>query len=78
MIAANLVFGVCHALTPTYFLIATIFGFYFSALAQFYGPRNLLLPIVAHVVYDLIGFLLIARLYRQRHASERPSGTNTA
>jgi uncharacterized protein len=78
MIAANLVFGVCHALTLTYFLIATIFGFYFSALAQLDGPRNLLLPIVAHVVYDLIGFLLIARLYRQRHASDRLSGQKTA
>lgn len=69
MIAANLVFGICHALTPTYFLIATIFGFYFSALAQLHDPRNLVLPILAHIVYDLIGFLLIARLYRQRHES---------
>jgi uncharacterized protein len=66
MIAANLLFGLCHALTPTYFLIATAFGFYFSALAQIHSPRNLVLPIIAHIVYDLVGFLLIARLYRLR------------
>jgi uncharacterized protein len=71
MIAANLLFGLCHAITPTYFLLATAFGFYFSALARFTEPRNLVLPITAHIVYDLIGFVLIARLYRSRRDDAR-------
>lgn len=66
MLAVNLLFGLCHALTPTYFVLATAFGLYFSLLARIDGPRNLIPPIIAHTVYDLIGFVLIAREYRRK------------
>jgi membrane protease YdiL (CAAX protease family) len=65
MIVTNLLFGLMHPITLVYFLIAAGFGFYFSVLANLGGERNLTAPIVAHTVYDFVGFLLVARDYRK-------------
>jgi membrane protease YdiL (CAAX protease family) len=65
MIVANLLFGAMHPITLVYFLIAAGFGVYFSVLANLGAERNLTAPIVAHAVYDFIGFLLVARDYRK-------------
>jgi membrane protease YdiL (CAAX protease family) len=70
IIATNLLFGLCHALTPSYFVIATGFGVYFSVLARSDDPRNLVAPMTAHAVYDLIGFILIAREYRRKNPTD--------
>ena len=66
LIAANLIFGLLHAMTPMYFAIATAIGFYLSGLAEMGETRNLVAPMVAHGVYDFIGFLLIANDWRRR------------
>ncbi|QDT53496.1 CAAX amino terminal protease self- immunity [Caulifigura coniformis] len=65
IVVANLLFGAMHPITVTYFLIAAGFGVYFSVLANLGPERNLTAPIVAHTVYDLIGFLLVARDFRK-------------
>ena len=56
-IPSALVFGVLHALTFFYFLFATAIGLYFSFLLAMSG--NLLVPIVAHAVYDLFALYLL-------------------
>jgi len=65
MIVTNLLFGAMHPITFVYFLMAFGFGLYFSVLASLGVDRNLTAPIVAHTVYDLIGFLLVASDYRK-------------
>jgi membrane protease YdiL (CAAX protease family) len=65
MIVTNILFGLMHPITLVYFLIAAGFGFYFSVLANLGAERNLTAPILAHTVYDFLGFLLVARDYRK-------------
>ena len=57
IIAVALLFGLAHAITPAYFIAATIIGAYFGWLAWAY--QDLLAPIVAHAVYDLFALLFI-------------------
>ncbi|REJ95444.1 MAG: CPBP family intramembrane metalloprotease [Planctomycetota bacterium] len=66
LIAANVIFGLLHALTPGYAILAALFGFYLSLLTAWPGEANLLRPIVTHAVYDYIAFLLVVREYRRR------------
>ncbi len=69
IVVTNLLFGAMHPLTLLYFVIAAGFGFYFSILANLGAERNLIAPIVAHTVYDLAGFMLVARDYRKETAA---------
>ncbi len=52
LILASLLFGLAHAVTPAYFLIASLMGAYLGWLYLHSG--NLLLPIVVHALYDWI------------------------
>jgi membrane protease YdiL (CAAX protease family) len=65
VVATNVIFGLMHAVTPAYAVIATGFGFYLSWL--YAGPDgvNLLRPMITHAVYDYIAFLLVVRDYRR-------------
>ena len=81
VIIANLLFGLAHAVTPTYLLVAGLMGAYFSwlhtgwSLAAPWGHEpNLLRPIIAHAVYDFIAFQLIAR----DHLRESPDRESSA
>ncbi|WP_152050445.1 CPBP family intramembrane glutamic endopeptidase [Tautonia marina] len=56
---ASIVFGLLHALTPTYAIVATLIGAYLGLLFVMTG--NLLVPIVAHGVYDLIALIYFLR-----------------
>ncbi len=79
IIIVNLLFGLAHAITPSYFLFATGIGLYFSWLYAGFpdihhgvGSPNLVRPIVAHAVYDFLAFLLLVREYRQRGNYSQP------
>jgi membrane protease YdiL (CAAX protease family) len=74
LIGANLIFGLLHALTPGYAVLATAFGFYLSWLLAGFGEPNLLRPIVTHAAYDYVAFLLVVREYRQRATADARSG----
>lgn len=71
LVVVSLLFGLCHAITPTYALIATIIGAYLGALLLFTG--NLLVPIVVHALYDLVAL----RVLLQR-AAPAASGASPA
>jgi len=77
-IGANLLFGLAHAVTPTYFFLATGIGFYFSAVQSAAGC--LVAPILAHSLYDWFAFVQIAAAYRrsEQDAQHVPPSTHVS
>jgi len=63
ILVTGIIFGLLHALTPTYFIIATLLSIYCGFLVNYTG--NLLTPVLAHGLYDAIGFLLLKRMFVQ-------------
>ena len=59
---ATLLFGLAHPISPTYVVVAALLGGVLGLLQQYGG--NLWAPIIAHAVYDYIGFVLIIREFR--------------
>jgi hypothetical protein len=58
IIAASILFGLLHSITPAYILLATVIGFYIGLL--YYIFQSLLIPIQLHCIYDF-GALLYLR-----------------
>ena len=67
---ASVVFGLAHFLTLTYAVYATVIGVYLGALLIVSG--NLLVPILAHAVYDLLA--LVYLVYVRLPAAVRDAG----
>lgn len=67
----SVIFGFAHAITPTYVIVAGILGGVLGQLQQVSG--NLWTPILAHAVYDYIGFYLVIHEYRKSQPA-LPSG----
>lgn len=59
-VLASVVFGVVHAVSTTYALLATGIGFYLGGL--WIATRNLLVPVVAHAVYDFLALVYLVRV----------------
>lgn len=57
IIAASIIFGFFHALSPAYVIAATIMGFYLGAAYQLSG--GLFVPVQIHFVYDLAALIYI-------------------
>jgi hypothetical protein len=72
--ATSLAFGLLHALTPSYFVLATLMGAYLGWLQQ--STENLLVPIIVHWLYDAAAFWLLRRRFtadaREAEEEERP------
>jgi membrane protease YdiL (CAAX protease family) len=64
LIASNVIFGLLHFLTPTYALLAGLMGIYFGVLLDSSNPPSLVVPMVAHGLYDYLAFLLLRRAAR--------------
>lgn len=60
LIAASVIFGLFHFVTPIYAVIATILGLYIGGLAHIYN--SLLIPIQVHILYDF-GALAYLRFF---------------
>jgi membrane protease YdiL (CAAX protease family) len=60
LLLASLVFGVCHWVSPAYALIAALVGAYLGVL--FILTSNLLVPALAHAVYDFVALVYFVRL----------------
>jgi membrane protease YdiL (CAAX protease family) len=65
LVLASIVFGLCHAINRTYFLFATLMGLYLGAAWILATPRNLLVPIVVHALYDLVAIIYLVRAGRR-------------
>ncbi len=55
-----LLFGLCHALTKFYFILATLMGVYLSLVWM--STSQLLSPMIAHALYDFIVLVWYLRL----------------
>ncbi len=64
LVVSNIIFGLAHAVTPLYAVLATLVGLYLSLSMNYGGDKNLLLPIVIHSLYDFLAFLALLRAYR--------------
>jgi membrane protease YdiL (CAAX protease family) len=53
------VFGFMHAVSPAYFVVATVMGLYLGALYHFTG--NLVLASLVHAIYDWIAIEMVLR-----------------
>jgi len=59
LVAASVLFGVCHWLNTTYAILAMLAGVYFGLLLMLSG--SLWTPIVAHAAYDFIALVYLLR-----------------
>jgi membrane protease YdiL (CAAX protease family) len=59
LLVASVIFGMCHWLTSTYALLATLIGIYLGALLLLTG--NLIAPIVTHALYDFVALVYMVR-----------------
>jgi membrane protease YdiL (CAAX protease family) len=75
--ATNIVFGLVHAVTPAYALLATGVGMYLSWLTFGIGEPNLWRAIIAHGVYDAVAFAFIVREHRKRRKQRESFGEDT-
>ena len=64
LIGSNIIFGLVHAVTPLYAVLAMSVGIYLGLFLDYGGERNLLTPIVIHAVYDFLAFMAIMKTYR--------------
>lgn len=60
VLLTGLLFGAAHWITPTYALLASIVGSYLGALFMLSG--NLLAPVVAHALYDVVALAVLVRV----------------
>jgi uncharacterized protein len=70
LLIASALFGLLHPITPAYAILAGLIGLYLGAL--WLASGNLLVPIVAHGVYD---FLALAYLVKVRGSRSHPGAT---
>lgn len=59
---SSVLFGIAHSITRTYALLATLIGLYLGLLWM--GTENLLVPIVAHALYDFLALVYLVRIRR--------------
>ena len=59
LVACNILFGICHAVTPTYAVMAGLMGGYLSLSVRFGSEPNLMIPVICHSLYDLIAFIVV-------------------
>ena len=73
LIGSNIIFGLAHALTPLYAVLAGLIGIYLGLSMDFVEQRNLLIPIVIHGLYDYLAFMLLMRTYRIKQKNNADS-----
>ncbi len=75
LVAASLIFGLVHLVTPTYGILATLIGGYLGWLWMTTGG-NLLVPVTAHAVYDFVGLVYLMRVVDRRGAQKVDTETD--
>jgi membrane protease YdiL (CAAX protease family) len=66
LLASNVIFGLAHAITPTYAILAGVLGIYLGILFTITGEANLVPVILCHSLYDLVAFVVVQRQARLR------------
>lgn len=63
VIITNVVFGLCHLITPLYSILAALIGFYMSALLHYTG--NLFCVMITHAFYDFSMIFYLTKIEKQ-------------
>jgi uncharacterized protein len=63
IVIASAIFGLLHALTGAYLIIATIMGFYLGLIYHFFPDISV--PIAVHFIYDAVALILYKRSFNQ-------------
>lgn len=63
LVLASVLFGLLHAISPAYALLATLMGMWLGLL--YLVTDNLLAPILAHAFYDAALLIYLTRLRRK-------------
>ncbi len=74
LFATAVVFGALHAVTPVYFVYATVAGALLGALADWRG--SLWAAMAAHTTIDVIMFLALMRAWRRRAGPPPPPASS--
>ncbi|MEY3174798.1 MAG: hypothetical protein RLZZ436_2712 [Planctomycetota bacterium] len=74
VLLSNLLFAAAHAVTPLYALLAGFLGLYLTSLISIDATPNLLIPIIAHALYDLIAFGIVIHDYRRHATAQKAAG----
>ena len=64
LLVSSLIFGLIHAVTVLYFIMATAVSIYLGMYLDYDNTRNLLTPIIIHGLYDFFAFVVILHSYR--------------
>lgn len=64
LIITSLAFGLVHAVTPLYAVLATVIGIYLGLSLDYGGSRNLLTPVIIHGLYDFLVFIALIKAYK--------------
>ena len=72
VLVAGAAFGLAHFITPAYALLAGLAGVYLGAL--FWLGGTLIVPIVAHALYDIVALSYVARLSRRSPGGYEDAG----
>jgi membrane protease YdiL (CAAX protease family) len=70
LIGSNVIFGLVHAVTPLYAVLAAFVGIYLGLSLDYGGERNLLTPVIIHGLYDFLAFVALMRVYRASQLSD--------
>lgn len=70
LIGSNIIFGLVHAVTPLYAVLAASVGIYLGLSLDYSGERNLLTPVIIHGLYDFLAFVALMRVYRASQLSD--------
>lgn len=68
LVLSNLLFGLVHAITPLYGLLALATGIYLGLMLDAGEQRNLLTPMVVHGAYDFVAFWAVLQTYWTQQA----------
>jgi len=64
LLVSSLIFGLVHAVTLLYFVMATAVSVYLGMYLDYDSTRNLLAPIIIHGLYDFFAFMVVLYSYR--------------
>ena len=73
-VISNILFGLCHAVTPTYAVLATLIGGYLSLTVWMDTQPSLVIPIICHSVYDLVAFVVVRMSYEGKVEGDGKDG----
>lgn len=74
LLGCSVVFGLAHAVTPTYAIIAGLVGLYLGGLLELCQPSNLAVPVLVHAAYDWLAFLVVRRTYVNQFGANQYDG----